>query len=216
MSDEHDGNASQPDVSAADESTGSGERPTESRGRSILVGAVMLAVVLGLFIVLLATRDDSAAREVDSPLLGGAAPEIIGTTLTGDSYNIDDERGKWVVVNFFSPTCVPCVVEHPELINFSEAHAATGDASVVSVAFASREVEVRNFFEQRGGDWPVLAGSSESSAIALNYVTAQVPETYIVSPRGRVVAKLIGGITEEQLDEVIERASATATTEVSG
>jgi hypothetical protein len=32
----------------------------------------------------------------------------------------------------------------------------------------------------------------------------KVPETYVVAPNGRVVAKLVGGVTRDGLDGVID------------
>ncbi len=170
-------------------------------GRPILVVAMAVGFIAVVFIVILFTRDTGESEQVNSPLLGKVAPPIVGSTIDGSTYDLDRERGRWVVVNFFSPTCVPCVVEHPELIEFAENGGPFGDAGVVSVAFATREVEVAEFFEERGGDWPVVA--RDTSPIVLDYVTAQVPESFIVDPNGRVRAKLIGGVTEEDLNNAI-------------
>ena len=106
-------------------------------------------------------------------------------------------------MNFFSTTCVPCIVEHPELVEFSERHAAVGDAVVVSVAFDDSADNVREFFLENGGDWPVLTGDTGSIAVA--YGVTAVPESYLVAPSGVVAAKIIGGVTADQLDERIAR-----------
>ena len=75
-----------------------------------------------------------------------------------------DHRGRWVVGNFFSTTCQPCIVEHPELIEFQEAHEPVGDATVVSVAFDDAASNVEEFFAENGGDWPVLVNSILTSS----------------------------------------------------
>src|SRR5690606_12069380 len=98
----------------------------------------------------------------------------------------DDHRGEWVVVNFFASWCGPCRQEHPELVAFSERHAARGDASVVSVAFSDAEDDARAFFEELGGDWPVLIEGT--GRIGIDFGVTGVPETYLVAPDGTVVA----------------------------
>ncbi len=169
--------------------------------------AVPTALLLGLLIAVLATSDgDSGFGR--SPLVGRAAPPISGDTIDGGTFDLDDERGRWVIVNFFQTTCVPCIREHPELTAFHEAHAAIGDATVVSLAFSDTEANVREFFAEYGGDWPVLA--ADTGRYAISYGVAAVPETYIVSPRGVVVQKVIGGVTEADLDLLISRLSVGA------
>ncbi len=157
-----------------------------------------VAVALSLLIILLATRDPASKRAIDGRILGEVAPLIEGHDLDGQPYDIDDHRGSWVVVNFFSTTCVPCIVEHPELVAFSKTHAATGAASVVSVAFDDSASSVAEFFADNGGQWPVL--TEDTGSIAVNYGVTGVPESYLIAPTGVVAAKLIGGVTAADLD----------------
>ena len=167
-----------------------------------------IAVALGLLIVLLATGDPASQRAQNSTALGEIVPLIEGEDLDGLWFDIDDHRGQWVVVNFFSTTCVPCIVEHPELVAFAERRAVTGDAIVVSVAFDDSTANVRDFFLENGGNWPVITG--ETGSIAVDFGVTAVPESYLVAPTGIVVDKLIGGVTAAQLDGRIETLLAQA------
>ncbi len=178
------------------------------RGRVAVWIVVPLAVTMGLLLILLATRDPSGTRVHQSRLIGGVAPAITGTAIDGTTFDLDNERGRWVVVNFFSTTCVPCQVEHPELVKFQQAHEASGDATVVSMAFDDSSENVRRFFEENGGGWPVLA--SDTGTFAVSYGVAQVPESYLIAPSGLVVDKLVGGIKQDDLESRI-----TALTEAS-
>src|SRR3546814_3255745 len=105
----------------------------ERRGRTALVAAVVVAVLVALFVGVLATGDPSSERRTQSPLLGRLAPAVEGTTLDGETFDMDDWRGRWVAVNFFASWCIPCMEEHPELVAFDEAHREAGDAAGVSV-----------------------------------------------------------------------------------
>ena len=139
---------------------------------------------------------------------GREAPPIAGETIDGGTFDLEDHRGQWVVVNFFQTTCVPCIEEHPELTAFQRNHASRGDAVVVSLAFSDTAANVSAFFSEFGGDWPVLA--SDTGRYAVSYGVAAVPETYLFSPQGIVMEKLIGGITEAELDARISRLSVNA------
>lgn len=167
--------------------------------------ALPVAVAAVLLTVLMVTRDPAAERRARSPLVGGLAPAIVGTATDGEPFDLDDLRGRWVVVNFFSTFCVPCIVEHPELVAFSQNHAAVGDAAVVSVVFDDTVANVVAFFEENGGDWPVIADDSGRTAVA--YGVTGVPESYLVAPSGLVVWKYLGGVTEADLDSAIAQLS---------
>ncbi|MYB04287.1 MAG: TlpA family protein disulfide reductase [Acidimicrobiaceae bacterium] len=172
--------------------------------------AVPLAVAVALLVVVLATRDSAFERNASSPILGGLAPPVVGVTIAGESFDLDQWRGRWVIVNFFQSTCVPCIVEHPELIAFSERHAAAGDARVVSVTFDDTAENVRRFFEVNGGDWPVLVEGASEAAVA--YGVTGVPESYLVAPSGVVVWKQLGGVTADGIDDVISELTTAAAT----
>lgn len=164
-----------------------------------IAGAVL--VVLAAFVAVLATGgDDDGVR---STLIGQPAPAIAGETIDGGTYDLADQQGEFVVVNFFATWCVPCIREHPELVEFDERHRSEGDASVVSVVFDSRPAQVREFFDRNGGDWPVVV--DPDGRTALDYGVAGVPESYLVAPDGRVLVKIEGGVTADDLDRLLRQ-----------
>ena len=164
-----------------------------------IAGAVL--VVLAAFIGVLATGGDDGA--VRAGLVGRQAPGIAGGTIDGDEYDLTEHRGEFVVVNFFATWCVPCIREHPELVEFEERHRESGDASVVSVVFDSRPAQVRDFFAENGGEWPVVI--DPDGRTSLEYGVARVPESYLLGPDGTVLTKIEGGVTAEALDDLLEQ-----------
>ena len=186
--------------------TGSDGRPGGSHLARILAIAVGIAALA--LVATLATRSPAADRFGANPLIGRAVPLVQGSTIDGTNFDIDTLRGKWVVVNFFATWCTPCVVEHPELVKFSDEHAATGDAVVVSIAYEEEPQRLRDFFAEKGGDWPVLVG--DDARIALEFGVTGVPESFLVDPSGRIVAHFTG-VTAEGLNEVIDNYTSAAT-----
>jgi cytochrome c biogenesis protein CcmG/thiol:disulfide interchange protein DsbE len=154
--------------------------------------ALAVAVVLGGLMVVLFTRPPASARLVKSPLVGRIAP---------DTFSIDAQRGRFVLVNYFATWCRPCQEEHDDLVRFAEAH--PDDARVISVVFSDDADDVERFFDERGGDWPVIR--DDDGAIATAWGVARVPESYLVAPNGRVVGKITGGVTFEFLEEQLDR-----------
>ena len=162
----------------------------------------LLVAILGL-VAILAVSDPATRRATDSPLLGRQAPAISAEQLSGGRFDLAEQRGRFVVVNFFATWCIPCIREHPELVEFSRTEGPDG-ATIVSVVYDDDPDDVRQFFEDNGGDWPVVIDTD--GRIALSYGVSGVPESYLVAPDGTVVSKLIGGVTADDLGQFLADA----------
>jgi cytochrome c biogenesis protein CcmG, thiol:disulfide interchange protein DsbE len=184
------------------------------RTRRALWIAVGVAVPVALLIVILAVQPPAGTRQAKSPLVGKPAPAAAGTTIDGSQASLADLRGRWVVVNFFATWCVPCRLEHPDLVRFAQQHGTLGDAAVLGVVFGDNTQAVREFRDEEGGDWPML--TDPSGRVAIDFGVAGVPESFLVDPDGVVVAKIVGGIRAPDLDRLLADAKGTATTGPTG
>lgn len=163
-----------------------------------IVGVVMVALIV-LFVTA-GGASDPLANDTNQ-LVGKPAPDIEATDTEGRAFRIGDYRGRWLLVNFFATWCAPCIKEHPELVSFAEAHSRLGDASVVSVAYNDEPSAVQSFFDERGGDWAVIADTENDFSI--DYAVVGLPESYLVDPDGTVVHKFVGGITRAEVEQVM-------------
>ena len=180
--------------------------PAPPRPRTARRVALVLAVVLFGLLVVLATREPAARLEADSPLLGKVAPEVEGQTLDGRVARLSDHRGRYVVVNFFATWCIPCRQEHDDLVRFSDGHATTGDAVVVSVIFDDQPDDVRDFFDEHGGAWDVI----DDAGAKVDFGVRGVPESFLVDPDGYVLARIVGGVRASGLEDLLQRARERA------
>ncbi len=201
---------SEPEIGRApDDRAATTTEKAPGRSRTVLAVVVPVAVVLVAFIGLLATGEPAANRITESTIVGRLVPPTAGPTLDGDTFDIERQEGRWVLVNFFATWCAPCVAEHDDLAAFAERHQATGDATVVSVVYGDEEADASAFFDERGGDWSVIVGDPlDLGRIALDYGVTGVPESYLIAPSGVVVAKIVGGITAEGLEQILANAVA--------
>jgi cytochrome c biogenesis protein CcmG/thiol:disulfide interchange protein DsbE len=166
--------------------------------------AVAIAAVLMVFVAVLATRPSAADRQAASPLLGKPAPKLVGTGVDGAKVDASALRGKWVLVNFFATWCIPCQMEHPELVRFAQRHQVSGDAVIVAVIFQDDAGSVRRFVADKGVAWPIV--TDPGGNIAFDYGVRGPPESFLLDPRGNVVSKIIGTVNADALDRLLSEA----------
>jgi len=162
------------------------------------VAAVVGVIVLAM-IALFARGGVGERAEAANSLLGERVPLMVGDAVDGRDYDIDDFRGEWVLVNFFGTWCPPCVAEHPELVELEQWGIENDRLSLVSVAFNDNPADVQRFFDDFGGEWPVLDDASLSVAFEIS----NVPESFLIAPSGLVVQHFIGGIVAGDVQQSI-------------
>ncbi|MDE0578557.1 MAG: TlpA disulfide reductase family protein [bacterium] len=192
-----------PDLSQPTDQPVDSDHPDQPpRLRTVRWVVLAVGVVIAALVVVFAVSE----RDRRGPPVPDFAPEFSGETLDGGSFDMAAQRGRWVVVNFFSTWCVQCVVEHPELVAFHDRYRGDANVRLVSVVFQDEVDVIAQFFAERGGDWPVVITNTGRTAI--NFGVTAVPETYLVDPLGRVVTKFTGGVTLAGLEAQLVRAGA--------
>ena len=163
-------------------------------------------VMIGLIVLLVNASNSDDATTSDSPLLGQPAPEAIGVLDDGSSFDLAQRKGSWVVLNFFTADCIPCQQEHPELVEFVDQQGALGSdgAEFYSVVVNDSPEDVEDFFDEYGGDWPVVY-PADAGAIDVAFGVAAVPETWIIDPNGVVRVRIISTVDSEVLNVTMQQ-----------
>lgn len=121
--------------------------------------------------------------------------------IAGKKHRLSDYRGKWVVVNYWATWCPPCLTEIPELQDFHDSH-ANGDAVVLGINFEDIDPRtLQNFVEDYFISYPVLREMPGRSSVMGGI--PGLPTTFVISPEGEILARQVGGVTAEMLDEFI-------------
>lgn len=198
-------------VDVAPEHDGDGEgaaaRPRR-RVAPLVVGVVAVALV-ALFWVLV-QADPGRKETAATPLIGRVAPNSVGETADGAPFELSRRKGSWVVLNFFTHNCVPCIREHPELVTFVEQQRALGvdGAELYTIVRDSTHEQVESFFAKNGGDWPVVYDTRYE--FVNDFGVALVPETWIIDPNGVVRNRFISEVTADGLSQLLQQYRTAA------
>jgi cytochrome c biogenesis protein CcmG, thiol:disulfide interchange protein DsbE len=181
--------------------------PDPTRARQLPVAPIVVAavaVVAGLLFWILLVAGGDRGPSADTPLLDRPAPAAVGTHDDGSPFDLSRRKGSWVVLNFFTHNCIPCIQEHPELIEFVAQQRNLGGqgAEFYSIVQTSTRDEVEAYFAEHGGDWPVVYDDQYDFQIEFGVV--QVPETWIIDPNGVVRGRWIGEVDSELLGSSLQ------------
>jgi len=123
-------------------------------------------------------------------------PRLVVDTLDDGPFDLAQQRGQWVVVNFWATWCKPCLKEIPDLSAFDTARE---DVRVIGLAYEEIEpADMRAFLEKHPAAYPIaLLDVYDPPA---DFDTPRgLPMTYLVDPQGRVAKKYLGPITSQEL-----------------
>jgi cytochrome c biogenesis protein CcmG/thiol:disulfide interchange protein DsbE len=133
---------------------------------------------------------------VPSALLGKAPPafelpplERVG--LPGLSASDLRAPGRPVLVNFFASWCVPCVIEHPQLMRLSR-----DGVPVFGVGYKDQPADSRRFLERHGNPYARL-GVDLPGRASIDWGLYGVPETYLIDRGGVIRWRWAGPVTED-------------------
>lgn len=145
-----------------------------------------------LFAVLLLVIVPLTASAVDMPMVD----------VNGNKVNLRSYQGKWVVVNYWATWCPPCIVEMPELQSFHDEHAKT-DALVIGInTELIGKQQLKTFLEDYFITYPIMP-SKPTQQSELGMIPG-LPTTFLVTPEGEVVARQVGPVTQDMIEQFIE------------
>lgn len=166
-------------------------RPSVRR-RTILAAALALAA--------------GVAAAAEPPATDGDLPELVGRTLDGRPFALAAQRGKVVMVVFWSTGCAVCRDTLPEL-RANYAGWAGRPFELVAVATDARREDVLDYdrliarivpgAQRFPALWRGEPGHRDDFGAA-----DQLPAAYVIDREGRLAARFVGRIPAEAWDEV--------------
>lgn len=127
--------------------------------------------------------------EIQTMEQGEPAPDFLLSDLQGKEVRLSELRGNLVFLNFWATWCPPCRDEMPSMeALYRKLQGRAFQMLAVSIDDSKNQVErFQNSFQYT---FPMLFDDGQK--VAALYRTTGVPETFIISPDGIIVSKIIG------------------------
>jgi thiol-disulfide isomerase/thioredoxin len=178
--------------------------------------AVTLAAAVSVGVLAGCGGDDNWAKKctttngvvecdvADRPQVG----DVTGELLDGGKYDVANDRGKVVVVNFWGSWCAPCRAEAADL---ESTYQATKAKNVTFLGINSRDDrDSAKAFEKGRVTYPSIYDFDGDVALQFDVTQTSTPATLILDRQGRIAVALRRSTTAVELQPLVERVAAEA------
>jgi len=122
--------------------------------------------------------------------VGEKAPSFKLRNLHGNLEDLDDYKGKVVVLNFWATWCTPCLEEMPTFEKLYRRFHSQGLTVLAVNLDKGNSKKVKKFADANNFTFPVLL---DSDGIAeKRYPSFTIPFTYVIDKKGRIAARVDG------------------------
>ncbi|MBS1879463.1 MAG: TlpA family protein disulfide reductase [Actinobacteria bacterium] len=159
------------------------------------ISFLAVVAVVGLLVYGLQSRG-SDSLSVGDPAPAVALPKLEG----GGEGSLASYRGRWVLVNFWASWCPPCREEAPALEEFQQRHGGAA-FTVLGIDSGDLSDDGKAFVGRYGLSYPQLRDGQGSAAH--DFGTSGFPESFLISPQGRLRMMWAGPVTLDELNEEV-------------
>lgn len=120
--------------------------------------------------------------------LPGKEFHLVGTTFSGEDFNIESLKNKFVLVYFWSSTVKACEQEHPYMLAVYEKYKERG-FEIVGIGLDEKKDEAQAFIKKLSIPWINLWDSRKNgvSKVMETYGVSAIPTVFLLDKEGKVV-----------------------------
>ena len=120
--------------------------------------------------------------------LPGNELKLVGTTFSGEDFNIETLKNKFVLVYFWSSAVKACEQEHPYMLAVYEKYKERG-FEIVGIGLDEKKDEAQAFIKKLSIPWINLWDSRKNgvSKVMETYGVSAIPTVFLLDKEGKVV-----------------------------
>ena len=165
----------------------------QNRNLQIIVAIAAIIVVS----VILIAGQSKQQEGVQKAIMGKSVGNFSMIDLDGQTIQLSDYQGKYVLINAWATWCPPCRAEMPDLNEFYQEHHDKGFEILAINAGETRDVAAQ-FADNLGLDFKIVLDSDGKILNGLG-ITG-FPTSILIDPEGKVAVIHIGMIFPEDLN----------------
>ncbi|MET3880794.1 TlpA disulfide reductase family protein [Chitinophaga sp. OAE865] len=137
-------------------------------------------------------------------LPGNPAPDFTEKDTAGIAVSLKDFRGKYVLIDFWASWCMPCRAENPHVLKAYEKYKGR-NFTVLGVSLDKSRADWIKAIREDHLPWQQISSLDPQNAEgAKKYAIRYIPQNYLVSPEGKIIAANLRGEGLEKLDELLK------------
>src|SRR5688572_6327077 len=176
-----------------------GAQVTSAAQKQATMAVLMKAKLIVALAVVAIAAGAAALRPTD------AAPQVSFATLSGEALATSDLRGKVLLVNFWSTSCVVCLREMPRMVETYKKFAPRGYEMIAVAMSYDHPNQVADFAQRRALPFKVAVDGSGEIAKGFGNVRVN-PTTYLIDRQGRIVKRYLGEPDWGEFHTLVEKA----------
>ncbi len=134
--------------------------------------------------------------------IGSYAPKFALTDSNKKTINLDDYKGKKVILNFWATWCPPCVSEMPLLQEVYNNRNGEG-IEVIGINYNEDYDRVKKFISEKGVTFTILIDSDLK--VSMDYGVIGLPITFFIDREGRIKEKYKGELNKKLIKDILNR-----------
>jgi cytochrome c biogenesis protein CcmG/thiol:disulfide interchange protein DsbE len=178
---------------------------TMSRRRRLALTAATAVLAVFVAIVAIGGTSSGPAKPDSDPVAPAFTLALLGHR--GGHISLAGLAGRPVIVNFFASWCEPCQKETPLLARFYRA--AHGSITLIGIDANDKASAALRFTHAAGVTYPV-GFDPYPMPTTISYGVSGLPQTFFLDSRHRIVKRIFGAVTEQELRSGVALITAPA------
>ena len=142
---------------------------------------------------------------IEATMIGKTMPNFTtNNTMDGETFELDELKGKHVLIDFWGTWCAPCIAEMPKVKEYQDKY--KDELVVLGVNSGDTKEKIQQFVEKNGYDWKQILTGDGKEDLVLKLNVAGFPTKFILNPEGKIIQRFVGDTVEafDKLDEILQ------------